>query len=215
MSSINPSSNDLDTDASTIFEVDINGKKYATKVYHDNGDPGYSKKGRDLNRFRCEVNAYKNLSAAGVCERGFVPRFYGVIKCIDPALFKPALNHFICDKFHSSAILLEYLPNAESLNCVDFDDALYPQAMEGMKEIQKAGVIHKDVYPKNILLVRDETESKSNRMVWIDFDVSTTFTELGEKNLRFCNHKIQLVEQFGEALKEEQEEGLPPNTKYY
>ncbi|KAJ6186997.1 hypothetical protein N7519_001905, partial [Penicillium mononematosum] len=50
------------SDASAIFEVDLDGQKYALKLFHDNGDPGYTQKGRDLNRFRCELNAYKKLS---------------------------------------------------------------------------------------------------------------------------------------------------------
>lgn len=63
------------SEASSIFEVDVDGQKYALKVFHDNGDPGYTEKGRDLNRFRCESNAYKKLLTAGVCERRFVPKF--------------------------------------------------------------------------------------------------------------------------------------------
>lgn len=46
------------SDASSIFEVDLDAQKYALKLFHDNGDPGQSEKGRDLNRFRCELNAY-------------------------------------------------------------------------------------------------------------------------------------------------------------
>ena len=45
------------SDASSIFEVDLDGQKYVLKLYHDNGDPGYTEKGRDLNRF-----AYKKSS---------------------------------------------------------------------------------------------------------------------------------------------------------
>ncbi|KAL4910516.1 hypothetical protein BDW74DRAFT_164419 [Aspergillus multicolor] len=190
------------SDASAIFEVTIDGEKYAMKVYHDDGDPGYSENGRSLNRFRCERNAYKNLSVAGVCERGFVPRFYGVIERVNPTTFKPFLNHFTDNKFHPSAILLEYLPNAESLN----------YAVQGMKEIHKGGVFHEDIYPKNLLLVRDDTRPKTTRLVWIDFDVSTTFMEFGEKERSDCEFKIKLVKEFGEAL---EWEGLPPNTKYY
>ncbi|KAL4901077.1 hypothetical protein BDW74DRAFT_170435 [Aspergillus multicolor] len=183
--------------------------------YHDDADPGYAENGRDINHFRCELNAYKNLSAAGVCKRGFVPRFYGAIDRFDPAAFEPLLDHFTDDKFHPCAILLVYLPNAESLNCVNYEETLYPQAMEGLKEIHRAGFIHEDIYPKNLLLVRGETESKPHRLVWIDFDVSTTFTELEEKEKKYCEEEIELVREFGEALKEDQEEGLPPNTKFY
>ncbi|KAK6812610.1 hypothetical protein RU639_011582 [Aspergillus parasiticus] len=151
------------SDASSIFEVDVDGQKYALKLFHDNGDPGYTEKGRDLNRFRCESNAYRKLLTSGVCERRIVPKFYGFINGLEPASFHPALQHFAHDKLKPKAILLEYLPNAESLNCVNYSDTLYSQAIEGMKEIHKAGVHHQDIYPRNILLVRGNPD----RLVWM------------------------------------------------
>ncbi|KAJ6125886.1 serine/threonine protein kinase, partial [Penicillium samsonianum] len=189
---------------------DIDGA-YALKLFHDNGDPGYTEKGRDLNRFRCELNAYKKLLTSGVCARGFVPKLYGYINRMDPAAFRPAFQHFAQDKLKPRAILLEYLPNSESLNCVNYSDALYPQAIEGMKEIHKAGVHHHDTYPRNLLLVRENPD----RLVWIDFDVATTFTNFGCEQLSRCDYEVALVKGFGEALRDDQAEGLPPNTKFY
>ena len=78
------------SDASSIFEVDLDAQKYALKLFHDNGDPGDTEKGLDLNRFRCELNAYKKLRTFGVCARGFVPKFYGYIDRMDTAAFHPA-----------------------------------------------------------------------------------------------------------------------------
>ncbi|PKY07326.1 serine/threonine protein kinase [Aspergillus campestris IBT 28561] len=186
-------------------------KKYALKLDHDDGDPGYTEKGRDLGRFRCELNGYRKLHTSGVCARGFVPKFHGSIERIDPAAFHPVLQHFAQDKLKPRAILLEYLSNAESLNCVNYSDALYPQAIEGMQEIHRAGVHHQDIYPKNLLLVRGNPD----RLVWIDFDVATTFTDCGPEQLARCDHEIALVKGFGEALRDDQAEGLPPNTKFY
>lgn len=60
------------------------------------------------------------------------------------------LQHFTQDKLYPRAIWLEYLPNTESLTCVEYSDALYPQAIEGMQEIHRAGVHHQDIYPKNL-----------------------------------------------------------------
>lgn len=184
------------SDASSIFEVDLDAQKYALKLFHNNGDPGYTEKGRDLDRFRCELNAYKKLLTSGVCSRSFVPKFYGYIDRMDPAAFHPAFQHFAQDKFKPRAILLEYLPDAEALNCVNYSDELYPQAIEGMKEIHRAGVHHQDIYPKNILVVHGNPD----RLVWIDFDVATTFTEFGPEQLARCDYEIALVKGFGEAL---------------
>lgn len=106
------------SDASSIFEIHLVGQQYASKLFHDNGHPGYTENGRDLNRFRCEFKAYKKLFVSGACESGFIPKFYGYIGRLDPTAFHPTLNHFAQDKFHPRALLLEYLPNAEKLNCV-------------------------------------------------------------------------------------------------
>ncbi|KKZ61624.1 hypothetical protein EMCG_03870 [[Emmonsia] crescens] len=154
-------------DLSAIFEVDLDGQKYALKLFHDNGDPGYTEKGRDLNRFRCELNAYKKLLTSGVCARGFVPKFYGYIN--------------------------------------------RTRSIPRMQEIHRASVHHQDIYPKNLLLVH----GNPNRLVWIDFDVATTFTDFGHKQLARCDYKIVLVKGFVEALRDDQAEGLPPSTKFY
>lgn len=184
------------SDASSIFEVDMDGQKYALKLFHNNGDPGYTEKGRDLNRFRCESNAYEKLHSSGVCERGFVPKFHGSINQVDPAVFYPAFQHFAQDKLKPGAIILEYLPNAESLNCVNYSDTLYSQAIEGIKEIHSAGVHHRDIYPRNLLLVHGNPD----RLVWTDFDVATTFTNFGPEQKARCDHEVALVKGLGDAL---------------
>ncbi|OGM49942.1 hypothetical protein ABOM_001613 [Aspergillus bombycis] len=160
-------------------------KKYALKLLHNNGDPGYTEKGRDLNRFRCESKAYEKLLTSGVCERGFVPKFYGYINQIDPAAFHPTFQHFAQDQLN--------------------------RAIEGMKEIHSAGVHHRDIYPKNLLLVHGNTD----RLVWIDFDVAMTFTNFGPEQKARCDYEIALVKGLGDALKDDQDKGLPPNTKFY
>ncbi|RAK90043.1 hypothetical protein BO79DRAFT_10290 [Aspergillus costaricaensis CBS 115574] len=198
--------------ASSIFEITLDDVTYALKLYHDNGDPGFTERGRDLNRYRCELKAYMNLLRHGVCDRGFVPYFYGYIDRLDPSTFQPALRHFTHDKLHPSAILLEYLPAAESLNCVNYSKALYNTAIEGMKEIHNAHVHHRDIYPKNILL---SEEGSKKRLVWVDFDVSTTFNSTGPEEEKYSKYEDELVASFGKALQEDQQQGLLPNTKFY
>lgn len=92
--------------------------------------------------------------------------------------------------------MLEYLPDTESLNCVNYSETLYPQGITGMKEIHKAGVHHRDIYPRNFLLIHGNPD----RLVWIDFDVSTTFTRLGLEQVTQSDYEILLVKGFGEAL---------------
>ncbi|KAJ5115672.1 hypothetical protein N7456_000020 [Penicillium angulare] len=194
------------SEASSIFEIEYQGKRYALKVFHDNGDPGFTPRGRDMNRFRNEVNAYKSLHAFGVCDSGLVPKYYGSIDRLDPSCHEPWLNNFLNDKFHPSAILLEYLANPEPLNCVNFSRERHAKAMEALAQVHGALVVHNDIYPKNILIVPGSPE----RVVSIDFDVAKTFPtkELldqdlgirGPKPMQSCEWEIALLEDFGNAL---------------
>ncbi|OJJ44208.1 hypothetical protein ASPZODRAFT_71794 [Penicilliopsis zonata CBS 506.65] len=199
------------SEASSIFEIDLQGLKCVMKLFHNNGDPGYTKKGRDLNRFRCELNAYRNLHKYGVCARGFVPQFHGSLDQIDPAAFEPFLRCFAADKFKPQAIFIEYLPNPEPLNCVNYSDARFDLIINGIKEIHAAHVKHQDAYPKNILIVPSDQE----RVVWVDFDVATTFKTFGAAEKQSCKDEYEVFASFRDLLRQDQKEGLPPNTKYY
>ncbi|KAL3434258.1 hypothetical protein BDV09DRAFT_170370, partial [Aspergillus tetrazonus] len=161
-----------------------------------------------LNRFRCESNAYQNLSSHGVCQRGFVPFFYGCIDRIDPSAPNPPLDHFLNDKHQPRAIILEYLPNVERLNCVNYSDDLFRGAVDGIKAIHNAFVHHRGIYPKNILIT-------PHRAVWTDFDVATTFSEMGPFEKAYCEYETALVVNFGELLSEDQRRGEAPNSKFY
>jgi hypothetical protein len=165
-----------------------------TCQFHDNGDPGYTRKGRDLNRFRCELNAYYNLHKLGVCDHGFVPAFHGYIDRVDPFAFHPPLKHFANDDSHPRAILLEHLPDAERLNCVNYSEDLIRSAVDGIQEIHSAFVHHRDVYPKNMLV------APGGRIVWVDFDVASTFSNMGPREEAYCKYEAELVKSFGKLL---------------
>ncbi|PYI10982.1 hypothetical protein BO78DRAFT_457943, partial [Aspergillus sclerotiicarbonarius CBS 121057] len=186
------------SEASSIYEVDIRGTRYAMKVFHDNGDPGFTEKGRDLNRFRCELRAYRNLRLFGVC---------------DPC-FEPHLNHFLDDIHNPSAILLEYLECTEELNCVNYLDERFQIVIRGLQDIYNALVHHHDIYPKNIFIVHGSLE----RVVWIDFDVAMTFPDkqsISSQAKEYFDYEVKLAASFGDLLREDQKQGLPPNTKFY
>ncbi|PWY96161.1 hypothetical protein BO94DRAFT_551881 [Aspergillus sclerotioniger CBS 115572] len=182
--------------ASSIFQIKLDGETYAMKLYHDNGDPGYTESGRDLNRYRCELKAYMNLLQYGVCDSGLVPSCYGYIDRLDP----------------DAAILLEYFSTAECLNCFNYSGALYKMAIEGMKQIHKAHIHHMDIYARNILLV---TEGRSKRLVWVDFDVATTFDSMGPDEEAYNIYEDTLVAGLEELLQEDQRQGLPLNSAFY
>lgn len=146
--------------------------------FHVNEDPGFTFKGRDLCRYRCEIEAYRLLSAAGICEQGFVPKFHALFEDIDPLtpILAPHLNAFLGDLHHPCAILLEYLPHAESLNCENYTEDRIEKAILGIRAVHHARVVHNDPYPKNVLIVPGVASNGSDdRVVWIDFDIALNF----------------------------------------
>lgn len=144
--------------------------------FHVNEDPGFNAKGRDLCRYRCEIEAYRLLSEAGTCEQGFVPNFYTLFEDIDPLTFTPHLDAFLYDLHHPCAILLEYLPSAQKLNCVNYSRDRIQSAILGIRAVHRARVLHNDPYPKNVLIVPgSESRGIDDRVVWIDFDIAINF----------------------------------------
>lgn len=65
-----------------------------------------------------------------------------------------------------------------------------------MKQIHAAHVLHRDVYPKNILIVPGDKA----RIVWVDFDVATTFSIEGPHEQRLSENEDKLVAEFGGFL---------------
>lgn len=129
-----------------------------------------------------------------MCDHGLVPTFHGYFDRIDPSAFKPPLEHFVHDKYQPSAILLEFLPNAEKLDCENYSEDLFRYAVDGIKKIHGAFVHHHDIYPRNMLVV------SGNRIVWTDFDVSTTFSSMGPREKAYCQYETELVKSFGRKL---------------
>lgn len=161
-------------------------------------DFGLTSDGRGLCRYRSETKAYQNLQRYGVCERGYVPRFYGSFQRLDPTHFSPHLDSFLHDEQHPSAILLEYLPNAQQLNYVNYSEECMEKAVAGIDAIYSAYVEHNDTYSKNILIVQGSLE----RVVWIDFDIAITYQIANlsagiEKDLQY---ETEVVKSLGRLL---------------
>ncbi|PGH35720.1 hypothetical protein GX50_01433 [[Emmonsia] crescens] len=203
------------SEASSIFHVYYDGKPRVLKVFHINKDPGYADDGvRDLNRARCEIRAYCSLKRHGVCDRGFVPQFYGYALSLDPIAFAPHLDVFQRDAHLPYAILIEYLPNPMEMNCVTYSKERMAKAVTSIQQVHSALIEHNDPYPKNIMIIPGDLE----RVMWIDFDVAITYpdtTYIGIRERRWIEIETRRVEDFGISLADDQKQGLKPNTKYY
>ena len=70
--------------------------------------------------FICESTAYRRLKERGLCDKGFVPQFYGTVEKIQPKLWKPHLDMFLKDKLLPNAILIEYIPHMEMIDLPNF-----------------------------------------------------------------------------------------------
>lgn len=146
------------------------------------GEMGFAEDGRDLCRYRCEAQAYQALHAHRVCREQTVPYLHGLFENFDPTLLGDHLKSFQGDKTPPNAILLEYRPNAKSFESAASTISPEPEtiAIEGLQKKHDARVIHNDNYPKNVLVV---PQDKSQRAVWVDFDVAIVFPAEGTRGL--------------------------------
>jgi serine/threonine protein kinase len=141
---------------------------------------------REIDPFLCESRAYCRLKEHGLCERGYVPDFYGLIKDIDPKTegWKSRLEAFVEDPVRPNGVVIEYIPNTQQIDPANFSTARADQLRTAISVMHKAGVFHDDIYPRNVI-VQEETD----RAVWIDFDHAHTFpldsrTESEEENMQ-------------------------------
>ncbi len=69
-------------------------------------------------------------------------------------------------------ILLEYLPGASPINCLNYSKDGMDIAIQGIKQIHELALVeHLDPDPNNILIVPGPPE----RVVWADFDIAISF----------------------------------------
>ncbi|KAE8404263.1 hypothetical protein BDV37DRAFT_294105 [Aspergillus pseudonomiae] len=184
------------TETSEIFRVVFHKIEYCLKVFHIGDDPGLAGDGRDLCRYRCESQAYQALHIHGACRLGTVPYFYGLFDSFDPEVLRPEFDWFKNDKFFPCAILLEYLPNAISFKSASLAPESVSMAVDGLKTIHNTGVIHNDALPKNVLIVPG---TASQRVVWIDFDISIVFSAKGTRGLLNLNDEAEWEVRFFES----------------
>lgn len=78
---------------------------------------------------------------------------------------------FLGDEYLPSAIFLEYIPKMEMIHLHNFTEQRMNSFIEGIREIHKALVRHRDPKPRNMMTIQDDPE----RTIWIDFDRAETY----------------------------------------
>ncbi|PGH02857.1 hypothetical protein AJ79_07513 [Helicocarpus griseus UAMH5409] len=196
-----------------IFLVTIRGKVCVMKVHHSQGPKQYwDSEIRETNIFVCESTAYRRLTQAGVCARGITPQFYGTIENIDPTRCLPHLHAFVKDEHPPTAILLEYIPNMETLTWSNYSGKRMENFVDGLNAIHDALVSHDDVHPRNMMIFKGHPE----RAIWLDFDKAQTYTgELTEIQKGWVAFETLLIAEIAEFMKHDFDKGEYDKTRQY
>ncbi len=89
-------------------------------------------------------------------------------------------------EYRRHALLLEYLPDARSMNTQSITRDLAFQALAGAQAIQKALVMHHDLSSHNLLL------TSNGKAIWVDFDRATVLDSVPKMAL--VDFKRDLIE---------------------
>ncbi|KAK9234784.1 hypothetical protein V1525DRAFT_33268 [Lipomyces kononenkoae] len=159
---------------SVVFLVNVRNQTCIMKVHHGRGPRRYYEpENRELDIHVLESTAYIRLKNRGLCDRGIVPNFLGSMRKFDVSLCQPHLKMFLYDEYPPSAIFLEYIIGLEVISLHNYTPQRMDNIVEGIRQIHKALVRHRDPKPRNMMVVTDTPE----RVVWIDFDRAETYDE--------------------------------------
>lgn len=149
------------------------------------------------NIFVCESRAYRRLKDRGLCDKGFVPQFYGTIEQIQPKSWRPHLDMFLQHELLPNAILIEYIPNMQMMDLRTFSTNRLHKLANILKEIHAAKVLHRDPYPRNMMVVPGDPD----RVLWIDFDRAQTYSgPLTPRQQEWFEFEVELMKEFVEGL---------------
>jgi Lipopolysaccharide kinase (Kdo/WaaP) family len=147
--------------------------------------------------FVCESTAYRRLKESGLCDKGYIPNFYGTIQQIQPKFWKPHLDMFLEHDLLPNAVLLEYVSDMQMIDLSTFSTERIQKLFHILREIHNAKVLHHDPYPRNMMVVPGEPD----RVLWIDFDRAQTFPKpLTQRQQGWFTEEVEFVELFAKAL---------------
>lgn len=147
--------------------------------------------------YKCESAAYTRLKEQGICDRGYVPDFYGLIEQIDPKEHLPHLEDFLEDTAFPNALLIEYVPDCKPLNLSNYSAERVHKLRQILSEIHDAGVSHEDPYPRNMMV-----QQSSHKVLWVDFDRAQTFTlgSIKPYQLELLESESMIMDDFVESM---------------
>jgi hypothetical protein len=140
----------------------------------------------EIDPFLCESRAYCRLKARGLCEKGHIPDFYGLIHNIDLKTdgWESHLQPFSGEPELPNAVVIEFIPNLRPFELSTYSPERADQLKATLIEMHELGVLHGDLERRNV-----KVQEERNRALWIDFDRAVIFpldsrTEREEQNMR-------------------------------
>ncbi|PLN78469.1 hypothetical protein BDW42DRAFT_187417 [Aspergillus taichungensis] len=77
---------------SAVLKVAVGGEPRVMKVYRDRNPTASDSPEREIDLFVCESSTYQRLKEKGLCARGVIPYFYGILTNIQPAMALEDIN---------------------------------------------------------------------------------------------------------------------------
>lgn len=141
------------------------------------------------------------MKEKGLCDKKFIPDFYGTIKQIQLSQWPELYPIFCDDELPPNAVLIEYIPFLQELDLNTFSETRIVKLREILDEIHQAKVVHHDAYPRNMMISLEP--GKEERVLWIDFDSAQTFPEnepLSSLHETWLREENELVDYFFKIL---------------
>ncbi|TFK47194.1 hypothetical protein OE88DRAFT_1738878 [Heliocybe sulcata] len=192
-----------DAYASSVYRVRYKGEGVILKLFRSTAPPKWVQ-----SKFAREKHAYERLLHHGVCSQGFVPMCHGWFELVVPK--KPGwLRAFASDEKPPYALLLEDIADGVPLDVSNISIPVAEQAMLAAENVHNAGVLHRDLYPRNTLVRPDNT------VVIIDFDRASTWPHKGVHRLSLKVEKELCWDLYYACLLSDKLLGLTPEQVGY
>ncbi|TFK47196.1 hypothetical protein OE88DRAFT_1811373 [Heliocybe sulcata] len=192
-----------DVYATFVCRVRYKGEGFILKLFRSTPPPKWVQ-----SKFKREKRAYERLLHHGVCSQGFVPMCHGWFELVVPKT--PGwLRAFAFDENPPYGLLLEDISDGVPLDVSNISIPVAEQAMLAVENMHDAGVLHRDLYPRNTLVRPDNT------VVIIDFDWASTWPHKDVERLSLNEEKELCWNLYYTRLLSDKLLGLTPDQVGY